>query len=344
MSEYKETISVIIPAYNAQETLEETVSSVVAQKNEEYELEIVIVNDGSTDMTEQIASRLSEKNTCVKTYLKTNGGVSAARNYGLERACGEYIVFVDSDDMLPEDAILTLYRHICDTDADMVCGGYDILRDGVRSAGFMPQTLVIENEKKIVQAIAELEIKCSTLAGSPWGKIYRKSIISDKNIFFPQDTCFGEDFFFCADYYKACDKIVYIQEIVYIYNIRQGSLVNSVSGKSAEMFTMLHEKKFEYYKESQETVYYVNTMYVEQMVACAASIARKQEPVKDKLEYVKDIVMNPHFQSVILREDYAKRSRYVELMVGLCRKKRVGLIYTIAKVKETLRKGMLLKQ
>lgn len=115
-------ISVIIPIYNVEKYLEKCVDSVLNQifKN----IEIILVNDGSTDSSGEIMESYQTKfPAIVKGYSKMNGGLSSARNYGLERVNGKYVTFLDSDDYLDEDYLETLYNLAEMNNSDMVCGG-----------------------------------------------------------------------------------------------------------------------------------------------------------------------------------------------------------------------------
>ncbi len=104
-------ISVIVPVYNTEKYIEKCLNSILKQKNVSYE--IIVVNDGSTDDSEQIIKRFEETNPdIIKYYKKTNGGLSDARNYGIDKANGEYLCFVDSDDYIAEELFESLEKYI----------------------------------------------------------------------------------------------------------------------------------------------------------------------------------------------------------------------------------------
>lgn len=113
-------ISVIIPAYNSEQFIAETLDSLLAQTLKD--IEVVIVNDGSTDGTQKIIDEYCKKSDIFKSYIKENGGVSKARNYGLERATGEYVVFLDADDTYTEKSLEAFYETAKRTGADLVLG------------------------------------------------------------------------------------------------------------------------------------------------------------------------------------------------------------------------------
>ena len=113
-------VSVIIPAYNSEQFIAETLDSLVNQSLKD--IEVVIVNDGSTDGTQKIIDAYCEKYGIFKSYIKENGGVSKARNYGLERATGKYVVFLDADDTYSETSLEAFYETAERTGADLVLG------------------------------------------------------------------------------------------------------------------------------------------------------------------------------------------------------------------------------
>ena len=113
----KATVSIVVPVYNAQEHLEETISSLLAQTYRE--LEIVLVNDGSTDKSPEICKAFAEKDSRIKVIDKQNGGLISARKTGIDNAAGDYVMFSDADDWLPVDAAETLVNAIEKEAADI---------------------------------------------------------------------------------------------------------------------------------------------------------------------------------------------------------------------------------
>ena len=119
-------ISVIVPAYNAETTLRTAVESILSQQVPE--LEIIIVNDGSTDGTDRLCHALASEYPCIHVITQKNAGICAARNRGMEAASGEYITFCDDDDLFWQGALRLLLQTAEDTRADLVRGGYELLR------------------------------------------------------------------------------------------------------------------------------------------------------------------------------------------------------------------------
>src|SRR5690606_27364966 len=115
-------VSVIIPVYNAEKYLRECLDSVLAQTFTDFE--VLLINDGSTDASGKICDEYAEKDSRIKVFHKENGGVSSARNLGLDNAKGEWISFVDSDDTIEQETLATLANEVKDLDIDGVIFGY----------------------------------------------------------------------------------------------------------------------------------------------------------------------------------------------------------------------------
>ena len=114
------TVSIIVPVYNSKEFLPECLSSILCQHYSD--IEVLLIDDGSTDGSGQLCDNYSAEDKRIRAIHKKNGGVSSARNIGLEKATGEWVMFLDSDDLLTEDAIENLMRDVND-DIDMSYGG-----------------------------------------------------------------------------------------------------------------------------------------------------------------------------------------------------------------------------
>lgn len=199
-------ISVIIPAYNAENTIGKIVKSVLEQPHKNIEL--IVVDDGSKDGTVDVLNALKDRR--MKIVRQKNGGVSAARNTGIENAKGEYVMFFDADDDIEQSMIP-------DMAAAMGAHGVDVVVCGNKM-----------NDKRTMPAFSG-EIKDglrehvlqSILRGgllySPWNKIYKMSIIKKNNLRFASEMRFGEDLVFNLGYFEYVKSICYLQKALYIY-------------------------------------------------------------------------------------------------------------------------------
>lgn len=201
-------ISVIIPVYNADQCIKCCVDSILAQSFTDFDL--VLINDGSKDASGVICDEYARKDTRIRVFHKENGGVSSARNLGLENARGEWIIFVDSDDFLPNDAFKNLLEN---NNEDLIIGGYK------NHCG--DELLTLIEEKNVITNVdfkkfLSLNIN-STLFRTPWCKLFKKEIIDRENLRFDNTLVFGEDTVFVTSYLLHCKSIRNCNKYCYNY-------------------------------------------------------------------------------------------------------------------------------
>ena len=213
-----ELISVIIPVYNVKEYLVECMESIINQTYKD--LEIILVDDGSTDGSSAICDRYAMKDKRVHTVHKVNGGLSSARNTGMDCAKGKYISFVDSDDGLELDFYEILYESIKSTNADIaVCGRYLASENG-------KEKMYCSSQQKIYSRKEALkEIFCLGLIDvAAWDKLYQCSVL--KGIRFPEGEI-NEDTAVIYEVFNNVKKLVHIGQPLYNYRVRIGSITKS---------------------------------------------------------------------------------------------------------------------
>ncbi|MFR6662747.1 MAG: glycosyltransferase family 2 protein [Gemmiger sp.] len=205
-------LSVIVPAYNAETTLRTAVESILSQQVPG--LEIIIVNDGSTDATDKICHALASQNQCIHVITQKNAGICAARNRGLEAASGEFLTFCDDDDLLWQGALKLLLQTAEDTHADIVRGGYELLRQ--RPDGTMVQQPHPAGQACTIELGSGGYGSFLTNSGPQfvWNALYRRTALL--GLRFNERCSFGlEDFVFNAAAYRRVGKAVYIPQVVY---------------------------------------------------------------------------------------------------------------------------------
>ena len=189
-------LSILIPAYNVERWLPRCLNSILSQV--EDDIEIVIVDDGSTDTTLQCANEFAEKWNDIRVFSKHNEGVGAARNYLLDKACGEFIWFVDSDDYIAEGAL----RHILSELNSTI----DLLSVSYNGGVFTP-----------FEGSAIEYIQKGYINGYLWTKIIRRSVIEDTYIRFDPQRYSQEDWFFLMQVYPLLGNIKQITLQAYVY-------------------------------------------------------------------------------------------------------------------------------
>ncbi len=229
MSIEKELISIVIPVYNVELYLKKCINSVLQQTYKN--IEIILVDDGSTDSCGMICDEFKSLDSRIKVFHKKNGGLSDARNYGIERANGSYITFIDSDDYVKRKFIEKLYNSITKNNCDIaICAHEDIYSDRIKRYEFSENFL----DEKVMgkeEALKHMLYK-DGYDVSAWAKLYKKSLF--EKVLFPKGRVFED----AATTYKLIilsQKIVYVNYIGYEYVIRNNSISN-------ECF---NEKKFD---------------------------------------------------------------------------------------------------
>lgn len=218
-------ISVIIPVYNVEAYLERCLNSILC--NTYSNLEVICVNDGSTDNSLEILEKIAKTDVRVKILNKKNGGVSSARNAALKVATGEFIVFVDSDDWLHSRYFEVMYKAIKENSAEIVVCEEMRINEPVEKT--YSEKYLDRNKIYIEEISLEQCVKIQIAKKMVWGKIYRKEIL--ENLMFDEKLHLYEDTIFnlstmCRK--KKC-KLVYVHEKLYYYYIRESSATHTLA-------------------------------------------------------------------------------------------------------------------
>ena len=207
-------ISVIVPVYNSEKTLCRCVDSVLRQTYQNFEL--LIINDGSLDHSGEICDEYAQKDSRVRVIHKTNGGVSSARNVGLDNARGEWVTFVDSDDYLQEE-YLNSFPIACN--ADVIIGSFIAINEmgsQVIISSNVPPGVYFHSSSFTQEYITNTKLKV------PWCKFYRKSLLSD--IRFNEKMVVGEDWHFNMTFFALANELLVLSKqsddlVNYVYAI-----------------------------------------------------------------------------------------------------------------------------
>lgn len=226
------TVSIIVPVYNVKEYLPRCLDSLISQtlKN----IEIIAIDDGSTDGSSSVLDSYAKKDERVIVFHVENGGVSKARNIGLDKAKGKYVGFVDSDDFVESQMFEILLKVALETDSDFVQCKFDIVDDNSTgcSSFLKKETTVIDNQKKIIELFFDGIIEASV-----WNKLYNRSILSQ--IRFPIDWAFAEDFSLNVKVALKCRRIALINDVLYHYYSRGNSVSHEeISDRRLKGFSM----------------------------------------------------------------------------------------------------------
>lgn len=203
-------VSVIVPVYNSEAFLERTVNSILGQTYEN--IEAILVDDGSTDKSGRICDSYAAKDKRAKAYHNTNHGVSYSRNYGLAVAQGEYVHFVDADDIIPSNFVEVMLNNIVTEKSDVVfCGLSRVFEYSECLNRLEDRTYSVES---YFAALYKGERFCTT---SSCIGMYRMAPIRAHNVKFPEELRCGEDALFVIEYMKHVEKISSVKDTVYYY-------------------------------------------------------------------------------------------------------------------------------
>lgn len=215
-------VSVIVPVFNVEQYLRECIDSIIDQTYP-Y-IEIILVNDGSTDDSYSICNEYKEEDNRIIVVNKENGGLSSARNKGIEFARGDYISFVDSDDYIAPDMIESLVKIMDREQVEVACCNFkkfkktSFSKNTENDAG--KKTEVYESSQAINYLLDEKHYKCFA-----WNKIYKKDLF--REIRFPEGKLY-EDIITQYKIFKKAKKVAFNDKAMYYYRIREGSITKKV--------------------------------------------------------------------------------------------------------------------
>ncbi|MDO5377335.1 MAG: glycosyltransferase family 2 protein [Clostridia bacterium] len=202
-------ISVVMPCYQNEATLSETVRSVQAQTMRDWEL--IAVDDGSTDETGSVLDALARREPRLRVIHQENGGVSSARNAGLAAARGTWVFFADADDKLLPDALRTLLEHARDG-VDIVCGAY-LMRYGDEGGREEKMTCAAGDRQVVLESL----IRGDSALNSMCARLYRAEMLRRRGIVAPPGVAVGEDVLFNLEAFTAARAYVCLPDVVYVY-------------------------------------------------------------------------------------------------------------------------------
>lgn len=223
-------ISIIVPVYNAEESLSGCIESIVCQSYANFEL--LLVDDGSMDLSGIICDEYSKIDKRIRVFHKQNGGVSSARNMGLKNAVGEWVTFVDADDKVKVDYLKNLLSHT-DTIIDLVVSYAEVYGNQFYRKEVYPSKLVTNHNFESI--FIENDMHWHT---SPWSKLFRMEIIRKNNLLFCEGMHICEDALFIFSFMALVHTFYISNDTDYIYYIGRGnSLTNRINSVKSELLT-----------------------------------------------------------------------------------------------------------
>lgn len=273
----EELISVVVPIYNVEEFLEKCVDSILSQSYSN--LEIILVNDGSKDNCLKICRDYELKDSRIVVIDKENGGLSSARNAGIDKATGKYIMFIDSDDYIEKTTVEKLYNNISSNGADIsICNFfYSYKNENIRNNAILNTT--IDDESKF----SYLYGKYSLQTIISWNKLYKRELFNE--IRYP-DGLIHEDQYIICDLLDKSKKINYMtDEFLYYYVQRDNSIMSTFNINRFDVIKGLN-RRIEFF-ESKKYDMLINRTKVEKIQLLYQLLKEsKKGTVEDKNKYI----------------------------------------------------------
>lgn len=320
-------LSIIVPVYGVEKYIDKCLNSLVKQSLKE--IEIIVVNDGTKDNSQKIIDKYVKKYPDkIKSYIKENGGQGSARNYGLEKANGEYIGYVDSDDFVEKDMYKKLYNKAKENNYDIVvCGNYNVSED--------------YQNKNIDTFINNYNTDLENIffgKMAVWNKIYKRDILIKNKLEFKEKVWY-EDLAFTLKAIMNSSTFAFIDEPLYDYLIREGSTMNNSNvQRNLEILDAFndilsyiqHNKKEEYFSKIEFLA--IDHIYISAIVRVLKAEADdkvKRETINKLIDY-----MNKKFPNYKNNKYINTLSKNRKIIYKLINIKMYGLINLIFKVKK----------
>lgn len=331
-------ISIIVPMYNAEEFIAEAIESALNQTY--HHIELLLINDGSSDSTGNICREYAEKSEKIKYFEKSNSGVSDTRNFGIGHASGDYIIFMDADDSIPQNAVESFVLELSECDYDSVFAGHRNVYDktSVNRLMRLPNGIYVYEDLK--HKLLDDGTMTGILFGSVCGACYRTAFLKEKQLRFRSEVKVNEDGLFNIELIHSCDKVKVIDNIV--YNYRQW--------KNSKKIPLKRDKRFE---TSEPTIAQVIESFNEREIYDvqlkrrrvsvafwnAVRIMNSETGHKNNIGYLRDLFSENNLDYSCL--DYEKMSKVKKMLCYFMKRKMTKCFYIAVKYVSPLLAGVI---
>lgn len=254
--------SLIVPIYKVERYLSKCIESIINQTYTNFE--VILVNDGSPDACGKICDDYALRDNRIKVIHKENGGVSSARNIGIENASGEYIWFIDSDDWIERYSLQVLADQLEGSKSNLVIFDSNIIENKNIKINRFNESCNSIHRITMEKFFEEYYFKYK-VGFEIWNKIYSRKVIFDNNIRFAEDEKIGEDLFFNIQYYTKIKSLNYNKSVLYNYVIREGSAMSNLCKSRHKNLMSVYFKIQKYFIEnnySKEILQYIFIMHL----------------------------------------------------------------------------------
>lgn len=340
VSDKMRKFSIIIPIYNVEDYIDKCVSSVLGQNYSNFE--VILVNDGSTDNSAKKACEYTRRDARVQLINKENGGLSDARNVGLERATGDYIIFLDSDDYWKDGTLSSIENSLNNKESDIVVFGFDV--DTYNPEGVLVSSRKVTSDSLYINKKNIISIKDKSFLGYAWNKAYKASLFTD-DILFDKGVSYIEDVLFNAKIFSKAKNISIINQSLLHYVQRERPTLGRIYYDNIEELDLRANKAFnqilQSLKVSQDEIKTFLKQNIINRSLWTANIVSNTNTINSTLKRNK---LNKVCQN-ILNERVSRRDAVgpvSTLLVWLMLKKHTGMIRFIENIKSRTWRRFLL--
>lgn len=246
-------VSIVVPVYNTSKYLADCMDSLINQSLRD--IEIICINDGSTDNSLEILEEYAKKDSRVKIFTIKNSGLSLARNYGIEQSRGKYIGFVDSDDYVDEYMFEKLYISCKNNDLDLAICKISLFDDETgeinNNLNYYNLGVFKDLNKEVFNSDDTTQFTCNIVVNA-YNKLYRKSLLEDNSIEFPPHLIFEDEIFFIKTYLNS-KRISIVNEFLYYYRLnREGSITYLEKENDYVDMVEIYKREREIFKEANK--------------------------------------------------------------------------------------------
>ena len=309
-------VSVIVPVYNTEKYLRKCLDSLVNQDFSDYE--IVIVNDGSTDNSESIIKEYVSKYDFIKSFTKENGGLSSARNYGIDKASGNYLAFVDSDDYVESNYLKELYESITKNKSDIaVCEFSYVYSDGNVIRSYSNLNYTDDSLKKYLLTPPMAPIR-----------LFKKELFEKIKF---KEGIYYEDLELCPKLIKFAKKVSFVDLSLYNYLMRNSSIMHQkeFNKKLYDIYTVLDSNYDYLYKDYPMEIEYMFIIHL--LRTATLRFLDYKEGRREISKIVK--IMKERFPNWKKNEYFKKSGKKIKIISYLAYYKQIMLLKIIKKIK-----------
>lgn len=309
-------VSIIIPIYNKEPYLKKCLNSILEQSYKN--IEILLIDDGSTDKGLDICNEFVEKDKRFKYFYKENGGVSSARNYGIDKSSGYYLTFVDADDYIDTDFI----ERLIENESDLVVCGYKYVHSDIIIDRSSVEE-ILDGRENISNKILSPEYR--ELLKVPYLKLYKSAIIKENNIKFNIAMNYGEDTLFVLEYILKCKNIKFIKYNGYNNLVVEGTLSRKYVKNIIEQLMIVNSQISKYDNTQDKSYWY--TQYLKTIINNEKNLKYKnfKKNIMEALTEYKNL-------NFIIENKY--NSTLEKIIVKCLKFKLFGVVYIMYKIKK----------